>query len=103
MPNQTIPFWSTPSRRIWQGLVSGANSVNFSVLVSNRVMLQPAYSANQILSFLSMTMPYGYEFLVGGSYNATTFCCARSHFPILLPIIMLNQMFCLESVMGVWP
>src|SRR5262245_7395314 len=103
MPNQTMPFASILPRRIWQGCVRAGHSVNDSVNGSNLPTLQPAYSKNQNLSFLSTKVPYGIEFLVGGSYNATIFCAALSHLPILLPMMTLNQTLPFESRLGVWP
>src|SRR6267143_5987491 len=84
------------------GLVSAAYSINCVLTGSNLVTLQRHQSANQTLSFLSMTMPYAKLLSVGPLYLEIC-SVARSHLAISFEKDSVVQIFCLESTNGVLP
>src|SRR5687768_8089980 len=90
-------FWaSTFRRRIWDGNVSGANSVHCSLTVSNLASLPEFHSAIQMLSFRSAITPYGTAPRSEIGYTVT-FCVARSSFVSPPPMIHPTYRLTFES------
>src|SRR5712692_6847396 len=99
---QTMPLWSTETRRMVQGFAKAGYSMNWSFTVSNFVTLQRHHSASQTLSFLSITIPYGKLLSVGTLYREIS-PVVRSHLAISSAQDSVSQIFCRESTKGVLP